>query len=97
MFAGVTRTCIQPNKLDEFTKVVQESVFPASKTQKVFRGVYALVDCKKGKSMAISFWETEADAIDSQKSGHYQKQTAKVASYLTEEPVFEGYEVVAQG
>ena len=97
MFARVTRTRIQLDKVDETIKSVKESIIPAAKSQKGFRGLYALRDRKIGKSITISLWETEEDAIANEKSGYYQEQLTKIASYLTEAPVREGYEVVAQG
>ena len=97
MFARVSRSRIQPDKSSEVAKVAQGSVVPAAKSQKGFRGIYYLVDRKTGKSMSISLWEAEEDAIANEKSGYYQEQVAKVAPYLAEETVREGYEVVAQG
>jgi len=97
MFARVSRARYQPDKLDGVAKIMQESVVPAAKSQKGFRGLYALCDRKTGKSMSISLWESEEDAIANEKSGYFSEQVAKVASYRVEEPVIERYEVVAQG
>ena len=96
MFARVSRSRIKVDKLDEVSKVTG-SVVPAAKSQKGFRGLYYLVDRKTGKSMSISLWETEEDAIANEKSGYYPEQVAKVAPYRAEEPVREGYEVITQG
>ena len=95
MFARVSRTRYQPDKLDEVNKITQESVVPAAKSQKGFRRIYSLRDRKTGKSMTISFWETEEDAIANEKSGYFQEQRDKVAPYRAEESVIERYEVVA--
>ena len=97
MFARALRSRIKPDKLDELTKVVQGSVIPAAKSQKGFRGFYYFADRKTGKSMSISFWESEEDAIANEKSGYVKEQLDKVAPYRTEESVREGYDVVAQG
>jgi heme-degrading monooxygenase HmoA len=97
MFARVSRSRYQQDKLDEQAKIMQESVVPAAKSQKGFRGIYALFDRKTGKSISISLWETEEDAVANEKSGYFQEQVDKVASYRVEEPVIERYEVVAQG
>ena len=97
MFARVSRSRIQPDKSSEVAKVAQGSVVLAAKSQKGFRGIYYLVDRKTGKSMSISLWESEEDAIANEKSGYFSEQVAKVASYRVEEPVIERYEVVAQG
>ena len=97
MFARVSRTRYQPDKLDEVNKISQESVIPAAKAQKGFRRIYSLRDPKTGKAMTISFWETEEDALANEKSGYFQEQRDKVAPYRAEEAVVERYEVVAQG
>ena len=97
MFARAMRSRLQLDKVDEAVKVAKESVVPAAKSQKGFCGFYYLVDRKTGKSMSISLWEAEEDAIANEKSGYVQEQVDKIAPYRAEEGVREGYEVVAQG
>jgi len=98
MFARVSRSRIQLDKLDEAIKNTKESIIPAAKSQKGFRGIYALRDRKTGKSITISLWETEEDAIaTNERSSYLQGQIAKTTPYRAEEPVIELYEVVAQG
>ena len=97
MFARVTIMKVRVDKRDEVIKITQDSVIPAAKTQKGFRGLYSLGDSKTGRGITISLWDTEEDAVANEQSGYYQEQTAKFTSYFTEAPVREGYEVLAQG
>ena len=97
MFARLTIVHAKIDKLNETTKLYEESVVPAAKSQKGYRGVYMLTDSKTGKGISISLWETEADAIANEQSGYYQEQLSKFKDYLTAPPVQEGYEVVVEG
>ncbi len=95
MFARLTLTQVKIDKLDEAVKVTKESVLPAAKSQKGFRGAYLLSE-PNGKAIMISLWETEEDAIANEKSGYYQEQLAKFKDMFTAPPVHEGYEVSLQ-
>jgi len=95
MFARLTITQVKIDKLDEAEKVTKESVLPAAKSQKGFRGAYLLSE-PSGKAIMISLWETEEDAIANEKSGYYQEQLAKFKDMFTAPPVHEGYEVSLQ-
>ena len=93
MFARLTIVQSNPDKMDEVTKLFQESVVPAAKSQKGYRGMYLLNDPKTGKGISISLWDSEEDAIANEKSGYYQEQVGKFKEYFTAPPVQEGYEV----
>ena len=97
MFARVTRAQMQIDKIDEAIKIIEESIVPAAKYQKGFRGIYALVDRKTAKGMTISLWDSEEDAIATEESGYYQEQIGKVVHLYTAPSVPEGYEVAVQG
>ena len=96
MFARVTIAQGQIDKMDEVIKIFEESIIPAVKPQKGFRGIYQLMDRKTGKGMSITLWDSEEDVTATEQSGLYQEQVGKVAHLLTAPPVREGYEVVAQ-
>ena len=42
MFARLTTTQVQADKIDEVLKIMEESVIPAAKSQKGFSGAYLL-------------------------------------------------------
>ncbi len=95
MFARLTFTQVKEDKVDEAVKVTKDSVLPAAKSQKGFRGAY-LLSQPKGKAIMISLWETEEDAVVGEKSGYYQEQLAKFKDMFTAPPVHEGYNVSLQ-
>jgi heme-degrading monooxygenase HmoA len=80
-------------KLDEATSIYRDSVMPAAKQQKGFKGLYVLADHKTGKGLTIALWESEADMMAGEQSGYYQQQVAKFKDILSAPPVREAYEV----
>ena len=96
MFARLTIVQASIDKLDETVKIFKESVAPAAKSQKGFRGAYLLTDRKTGKGISISLWDSEQDAIANEQSGYYQEQVGKFKGFFTAPPVHEGYEVSLQ-
>lgn len=61
MFARVTITEGPPDKIDDAVRIAKETIYPAAKKTKGFKGMYVLVDRKTGKQMAFTLWDTEAD------------------------------------
>lgn len=96
MFARLTIVQMKPDLIDETVKLYENSVVPAAKSQKGFRGAYLLTDSKSGKGISISLWDSEEEAIANEKSGYYQEQVNIFKEYFTEPPVREGYEVSIQ-
>lgn len=93
MYARVSIAQAQPGKADEVIRIHGDSVVPACKQQKEFKGLYLLTDRKTGKGITISLWETEADMTAAETSGFYQQQIAKFKAVLSATPVREAYEV----
>ena len=96
MFARLTKAQIPIEKIDRFIKIYEESVVPAAKSQKGYKGIYLLVDRKTGKGVAIGLWKSEEDAIANEENRYYQEQVAKFITFYTIPPIREGYEVVVQ-
>lgn len=95
-FARVTITQGKIDKVDESIKLYAESVIPAAKSQKGYRGILLLTNRETGKSISISFWDSEEDAIANEQSGYYQEQIAKFKDFFTAPPIKEGYEVTVK-
>lgn len=93
MFARFTIVQVNPDKMDEVIRLYEESVVPAAKSQKGYRGANLYTDRQTGKGYSISLWDSEEDAIANEQSGYYKEQVGKFAEYLTAPPVQEGYEV----
>ncbi len=96
MYARVTTIQASPGKLDALVRVYEKTVLPAARVEHGFRGTYLLTDRGGGMCVAVTFWETEEDAIANEASGYYQEQVDKVRHFLTAPPVREGYEVAVQ-
>jgi len=96
MFARLTKIQIKIDKIDEATKLFEESVVPVFKSQKGYQGGYFLTDRKTGKSICITLWDSEKDVVTNEQSGSYQEQLVKFMSFFTDSPVREGYEVMVQ-
>jgi heme-degrading monooxygenase HmoA len=93
MHARVTIATAQPGKADDVIKVVRDSILPAAKKQKGFKGLFDLIDRKTGKGMVITMWNTEAEMTAGESSGFYREQVAKAAPFLAGAPTLERYEV----
>ncbi|MHB8781028.1 MAG: antibiotic biosynthesis monooxygenase family protein [Candidatus Geothermincolia bacterium] len=77
---------MEPKDLEEFKSIFDSSIMPAAKQQKGFRGALQLADPETGVDLTITFWETREDMMESEQSGFYQEQVAKVRPLLTEAP-----------
>ena len=92
MYARVITLQLQPGKLDEVTRLFQDSILPLMQRQGIKQG-YLVGDRNTGKAVAIGLWETEADATAVDTSGLYQQWVASLGQCLTGPPVREQYEV----
>ena len=93
MYARVSTTQIQPGKTDEAIRIHRDSVVPAAKQQKGFKGLYLLNDRKTGKGLTISLWDTEADMTAGETSGFYQQQVARFKDIVSGATVREADDV----
>ncbi len=93
MYARVTVAITLPGKTDDVLRIERDSIVPACKQQKGFKGLYLLHDHKTDKGLTITLWETEADMRAAEVSGFYQQQVAKMKDVLAAPPVREEYEV----
>ncbi|MGD0662442.1 MAG: antibiotic biosynthesis monooxygenase [Syntrophorhabdales bacterium] len=98
MNARVTTLQMLPSKMDEGIGTYRDSIMPAARQQKGFKGLYLLTDRKTGKVISITLWETETDLTASENSGYYKQQLAKVKveDLQGAPPVWEAYEVSVQ-
>ena len=93
MYARVTIATTWPGKAEDVLRIERDSIVPACKQQKGFKGLYLLHDRKSNKGMTITLWETQADMNAAEVSGFYQQQVAKMKDVLAAPPVREEYEV----
>jgi len=93
MYARVTFATAEPAKVDQTIKIMRDSILPAAKKQKGFKGLIYLTNRKTGKGMVIVLWNTEGDMTAGESSGFYQEQVAKEMPLLSGPPTMEHYEV----
>ena len=61
MYARLVTTHLKPGKFDLATRKFEEKIIPMLKLQKGFRDEVSFFDKEKNESLAISFWDAEAD------------------------------------
>ena len=93
MYARVTTIHVKEDKVEEAVQLYKESVLPAAKKQKGFRGVLLLTDAATGRGMSITLWDTEKEASVNEQNLYYQNQLVKVLPYFSNPPVREGFDV----
>jgi heme-degrading monooxygenase HmoA len=96
MHARVVTVPVDPGKLDDMAKVWEESVLPAARGQRGFKGGMVLGKRETGDGISMTLWESEADMIAGERSGYYQEQVAKFGGIFAGKPVLKHYEVLVR-
>jgi heme-degrading monooxygenase HmoA len=93
MHARVMSGQVQPEAIEEFERVIEESVLPCAREQQGFRGAVELIDRETGRGMLITYWESAEDLIATESNGYLNTQFARVVPYLKGPTVRESFEV----
>jgi heme-degrading monooxygenase HmoA len=96
MFARVTVIQGRTETMDQATKIFNESVIPAAKQQKGFKGALFMSDPVTGKGMSITMWDSEEDLKAGESSGYFKEQIAKFAPLLAGPPTRDVYAVASK-
>lgn len=96
MYARMTTFQTKPDIKDEGIAIYRDSVVPAAKEQRGFKGALFLVDEEQNRAVSITFWDTKEDMLAGAQSGYYQAQVAKAAPFITAPPVQEDFEVTVE-
>jgi heme-degrading monooxygenase HmoA len=97
MHARVVTSQFQLDKLVEAGQLYRESILPEVRQLPGFKGRIGLVDRSTGKAIAITLWESEADARASgEGSAFMQASVAQFAPFYAAPNVIEIYEVAGQ-
>jgi len=80
MYARVSSNMIPKGKVDEVSKMVRETTWPATKKQKGYKGYLTLVNKETGEAMGISLWDTEEDMIASEKTHYPEARKRSIAA-----------------
>ncbi|MBN1223164.1 MAG: antibiotic biosynthesis monooxygenase [Candidatus Aminicenantes bacterium] len=93
MYARITRFRVRVEKMERAIQIYNESIVPAAKAQKGYRGIYLFDNKKTGEGLVLGLWDSEEDVIASEQNHFYQEQLVKVMNFFTSPPVREGYNV----
>lgn len=97
MYVRAANVSIRPGKMQEVIDLHNDSLIPAAKAQKGWRGSYLMTDAEGGKILSITVWESEADMLASESGGGYLKeQVARFDSVFAEPPNFSHYQLSAE-
>ena len=97
MHARLVTSQFHVDKLDEAIQLYRESILPEVRQLPGFKGYTALLDRSRGKAIALTLWESEADARASgEGSAFMQASLAQFAPFYAAPPVIEIYEVGRQ-
>ncbi len=87
MYARAVNIQFQPGKINEASRIVNDSIVPAMKGQKGFKGQLLLTQTETGKAISINLWETEIDLTAFETSPLYEELMGKLAGVLAGPPV----------
>ena len=90
MHANVTSCEIQPDKMDEFIKIYDESVKPIVEKIPGLQNLYVLTDQGNSKAMIIALYVSQVEAENASTDGHVQAALGKLASTLILESIARG-------
>jgi heme-degrading monooxygenase HmoA len=93
MYARITRSQVRIERVEHSIKVIKESILPAAKAQKGYRGFFLFMNKKTGEGATISLWESESHCKAGDENHYYQEQLIKLMNHFTAPPVREEYEV----
>lgn len=96
MFARCTTMQFKIAFMDKAIDIYNQSILPAAKSQKGFKGLNFFLDRKTGKAVSIAIWKSEEDALANEKSHYYQEQLVKLMSLYSSPPIREGFEVIVR-
>jgi predicted ester cyclase/heme-degrading monooxygenase HmoA len=99
-FARVHINQVKLEKMAEVMQMYRERFVPVIKSQKGFLGLYGLTNDTTGKSVSITLWDSEADAMASMEAENYKalsnEFTEKFKSSVTGMEIREGYSVTVR-
>lgn len=96
MYARIITFQPQPGKLAELLEIVTNTAIPVMQSQPGCKLITMLSDVAANKAIAVGFWESEAQLLETEQSGLYQAQLAKVKPVLASAPTRELYAVCLQ-
>ncbi len=96
MHARLLRFQTKLDRIDQASKIFEESIIPLCQKQKGYKGAFFLTDRETGNCVPMTLWETEEDMLKTEHSRFFQEQILKIMNLFTDSPVRESYEVVVK-
>ncbi|HEY94760.1 MAG TPA: hypothetical protein G4O15_07465 [Dehalococcoidia bacterium] len=96
MFARLTMVQVKPETMDKGIQNYKNINVPEIKSHKGFQKAYFLVNREESKIIALSFWDSEEDALKREGTEAYKQAHAYVPDLAAAPPVREGYEIVVE-
>ena len=96
MFARVSTILGKPERMEDGIRDYKENVIPAVKKMTGFKQAVLMVDRKSGKSVGITFWDTEKNLQDSTLAANKLRAQAGKSTGSAQAPMVEIYEVAVQ-
>lgn len=87
---------VLPANMEEAVRIYRDSVIPAAKEERGFRGALMLTDQNTGVGVSVTLWESEADMYASEASGFYHEKLNKLDALFISAPIRKHYEVSAR-
>lgn len=97
MYARVFSAQLQPDKIEEANRLVQEAIIPAAQQQPGFQKLLWLIDPTLHRGMIISLWATAAERTASENNGFLREQLTKLATVVVGQPTVERFVVSNEG
>jgi heme-degrading monooxygenase HmoA len=96
MYIRVTTVQVKPGMREGSISIYRDSVVPALKKQKGFKGAMLLTDPNIDKSISLTMWDTASDMHETESDGFYKEQIEKFHDVLAVTPEREDYEITVQ-
>jgi heme-degrading monooxygenase HmoA len=96
MFARVSTILGTPERLEDGIRDYKENVLPAVKKMTGFKQAILMVDRKSGKSVGITFWDTEKNLQDSTSAANKLRTQAGKTTGSVQPPMVDIYEVAVK-
>jgi heme-degrading monooxygenase HmoA len=97
MHARVSRIEMDPGKIDDSIKEIEEGILPTLKGTDGFKALMVGVDRSSGKVIGVAYWDSEEAMKAAEEVGDSSRKQAAEAGGATSRPEVERYEVAIEG
>jgi heme-degrading monooxygenase HmoA len=79
MYARISTLEGSPDQIDEGLRYVRENILPQLQQQNGFKGMAALADRQSGKTLGVTFWESEEALRASEEAANKMREDSAQA------------------